>query len=188
MRLSLWCHHQVLGSVTKSRRVQKLYTISREILHICTVRSRELLCNWCLPSNYWWYHNVSCSSCDCLALCHLVFLLTVHPPLKKSHFGVNCDDETVWTGHYAANRSSRVSTYTCILLHRQQSPDGSHWLCSFTGGAQLQEAKYVESWPNTTSAWADWSRFDIPVDGYDGVHFPATLHQQYTRVSYLPLN
>jgi hypothetical protein len=23
-----------------------------------------------------------------------------------------------------------------------------------------QEAKYVESWPNTTSAWAGWSRFD----------------------------
>jgi hypothetical protein len=33
-----------------------------------------------------------------------------------------------------------------------------------------QEAKYVESWPNTTSAWAGWSRFDIPVDRYDGVH------------------
>jgi hypothetical protein len=24
-----------------------------------------------------------------------------------------------------------------------------------------QEAKYVESWPNTTSAWDGWSRFDI---------------------------
>ncbi len=33
-----------------------------------------------------------------------------------------------------------------------------------------QEAKYVESWPNMTSAWADWSRFDIPVDRYGGVH------------------
>jgi hypothetical protein len=33
-----------------------------------------------------------------------------------------------------------------------------------------QEAKYVERWPNTTSAWAGWSRFDIPVDNYDGVH------------------
>jgi hypothetical protein len=33
-----------------------------------------------------------------------------------------------------------------------------------------QEAKYVESWPNTTSARAGWSRFDIPVDRYDGVH------------------
>jgi hypothetical protein len=27
-----------------------------------------------------------------------------------------------------------------------------------------QEAKYVESWPNMTSAWAGWSKFDIPVD------------------------
>ncbi len=33
-----------------------------------------------------------------------------------------------------------------------------------------QEAKYVESWPNTTSNWAGWSRFDIPVDRYGGVH------------------
>ncbi len=33
-----------------------------------------------------------------------------------------------------------------------------------------QEAKYVESWPNTTSAWAGWSRFDIPVNRYSGVH------------------
>jgi hypothetical protein len=24
-----------------------------------------------------------------------------------------------------------------------------------------QEAKYVESWPNTNSAWAGWSRFDF---------------------------
>jgi hypothetical protein len=34
----------------------------------------------------------------------------------------------------------------------------------------VQEAKYVERWPNTTSAWAGWSRFDIPVDRYGGVH------------------
>jgi hypothetical protein len=33
-----------------------------------------------------------------------------------------------------------------------------------------QEAKYVEQWPNTTSAWAGWSRFDILVDRYGGVH------------------
>jgi hypothetical protein len=30
--------------------------------------------------------------------------------------------------------------------------------------ATNQEAKYVESWPNTTSAWAGWSRPDIPVE------------------------
>ncbi len=33
-----------------------------------------------------------------------------------------------------------------------------------------QEAKYVERWPNTTSAWAGWSRFDSPVDRHGGVH------------------
>ncbi len=36
---------------------------------------------------------------------------------------------------------------------------------------RVQEAKYVESWPSTTSAWADWSRFDIPVDRYRGVQY-----------------
>ncbi len=45
---------------------------------------------------------------------------------------------------------------------------------------------YVESWPNTTSAWAGWSRFGVPVDRCGGVTFPANLHQQYTGVSYLP--
>ncbi len=38
-------------------------------------------------------------------------------------------------------------------------------------GVLYQEAKYVESWPSTTAAWAGWSRFDIPVDKYGGVHF-----------------
>jgi hypothetical protein len=27
-----------------------------------------------------------------------------------------------------------------------------------------KEAKYIEIWPHTTSAWAGWRRFDIPVD------------------------
>jgi hypothetical protein len=48
-----------------------------------------------------------------------------------------------------------------------------------------QEAEYVERWPNTASAWAGWSRFDIPVDRYDT--FPAKEHQLNTGVSYLPL-
>jgi hypothetical protein len=47
----------------------------------------------------------------------------------------------------------------------------------------LQEAKYLEAWPNTTSAWAGWSRFDIPVDRYGGVH--SLL--ECTGVFYLPL-
>ncbi len=33
----------------------------------------------------------------------------------------------------------------------------------------IQEAEYIEGWPSTTSAWAGWSRFDIPVDRYGGV-------------------
>jgi hypothetical protein len=40
-------------------------------------------------------------------------------------------------------------------------------LYGWVGWACLtQEAKYVERWPNTVSAWAVWSRFDIPVDRY----------------------
>jgi hypothetical protein len=35
----------------------------------------------------------------------------------------------------------------------------------------LYPTKYVESWPSTTSAWAGWSRFDIPMDRYGGVHY-----------------
>jgi hypothetical protein len=35
---------------------------------------------------------------------------------------------------------------------------------------RTQEAKYIERWPNTTSALAGWSRFDIPLDRYGGVH------------------
>ncbi len=42
----------------------------------------------------------------------------------------------------------------------------------------IQEAKYLESWPSTTSAWAGWSRFDIPVDRYDGVHSLLILIEQ----------
>jgi hypothetical protein len=41
-------------------------------------------------------------------------------------------------------------------------------LCGVWLAYVSQEAKDVESWPNTTSAWAGWSRFDIPVDRYDG--------------------
>ncbi len=48
---------------------------------------------------------------------------------------------------------------------------GNSAIKQYTGWVDmLQEAKYVECWPNTTSAWAGWSRFDIPVDRYDGVH------------------
>jgi tetratricopeptide (TPR) repeat protein len=47
---------------------------------------------------------------------------------------------------------------------------------------KTQETKYVESWPNTTSAWAGLIGFDIPVDRYNGVR--SLLH--CTGVSYLP--
>jgi hypothetical protein len=37
-------------------------------------------------------------------------------------------------------------------------------------GVSTQEDKYIESWPNTSSAWAGWRSFDIPVDRSDGVN------------------
>ncbi len=39
-----------------------------------------------------------------------------------------------------------------------------------SNSVESQETKYVERWPSTTSAWAGWSRFNIPVDRYGGVH------------------
>ncbi len=57
-----------------------------------------------------------------------------------------------------------------------------------TGEGQIQEAKHAVSWPNTTSAWAGWSRFDMPVDKYGGVHslLICTSSTLGTGVSYLP--
>ncbi len=40
----------------------------------------------------------------------------------------------------------------------------------FGYSVMTQEAKYVERWSNTTSAWAGWSRFDNPVDRYGREH------------------
>jgi hypothetical protein len=57
------------------------------------------------------------------------------------------------------------------------------YLADAGGGDGPQEVKYIESWPSTTSAWAGWSRFDFPVDGYGGVHSLLGC----TGVSYLPL-
>ncbi len=48
--------------------------------------------------------------------------------------------------------------------------------------AKSQEAKYLESRPSTTFAWAGWSRFYILVDRIVE-YIP---YQHYTRVFYLP--
>jgi hypothetical protein len=66
------------------------------------------------------------------------------------------------------------STYSIGIVHIRK-------YCSING---------ADRWPNTTSAWAGWSRFDIPVDRYCMVWwsaFPANLHQQHTEISDLPL-
>ncbi len=57
-----------------------------------------------------------------------------------------------------------------VYLHRGKQGDGVGVGYSGKGTGwrkkerETQEAKYLESWPSTTSAWAGWSRLDIPVD------------------------
>jgi hypothetical protein len=49
------------------------------------------------------------------------------------------------------------------------------------GGGEVgfpKRTKYVENWPSTTSAWAGWRRFDIPVDR-------SALYQLNSGVFYL---
>jgi hypothetical protein len=43
-------------------------------------------------------------------------------------------------------------------------------MAGFLVVAQSQEAKFIERWPNMTSAWAGWKRFDIQVDRSGGEH------------------
>jgi hypothetical protein len=62
----------------------------------------------------------------------------------------------------------RKNSYKVRLGFLAGSPLTVRGLLLYT--VRFQEAKYVERWPNTTSAWAGWSRFDIPVDRYGGVH------------------
>jgi hypothetical protein len=57
----------------------------------------------------------------------------------------------------------------------------------YAGVYANQEAKYIESWPNTTSAWAGWSRFDIPVDRYGGVQSQLICTISTLGVFYPPL-
>ncbi len=57
-----------------------------------------------------------------------------------------------------------------FLVFFSLSPPRGQCTAEYKPGGATQEAKYVERWPNTTYAWAGWSRFDIPVDRYGGVH------------------
>jgi hypothetical protein len=69
---------------------------------------------------------------------------------------------------------SQVGSVTKSLMLQPKLIENSHIfgriLHHSVCKAITQEAKYLESWPNTTSARAGWSRFDIPVDWYGGVH------------------
>jgi hypothetical protein len=68
---------------------------------------------------------------------------------------------------------SKILSQTKRLNTQSGGPVRLLIFCSisiFLLASLLQEAKYVEGWPSTTSARPGWSRFDIPVDRYPGVH------------------
>ncbi len=53
----------------------------------------------------------------------------------------------------------------------------------------LRDYRYTRVLAHTTSAWAGWSRFDIPVDRYGGVQYiPCYVAPAEHWVSYLPLS
>jgi hypothetical protein len=68
------------------------------------------------------------------------------------------------TGNTTTDKSEYYTVHTIIALQN------TVMYITHTGVGLSKEAKYVESWPSMTSAWAGWSRFDIPVDRYGGVH------------------
>ena len=72
--------------------------------------------------------------------------------------------------NYRSSTLLRISRNIGRLLRQCGPTHETQWVYSLMVGG-CQEAKYVESWPNTTFAWAGWRRFDIPVDRYGGVHF-----------------
>ncbi len=66
--------------------------------------------------------------------------------------------------------SSCGTNQTLLMVLRQGLSYVALWKRNQMSIVKTQEAKYVERWANTTSAWAGWSRFDIPMDRYGGVH------------------
>jgi hypothetical protein len=86
-----------------------------------------------------------------------------------------------WAGYRTGSKYKLTCVFHFTLFIAIKLPPGNQ--CTVL----LQEAKYVESWPNTNSAWAGWSRFDIPVDG--GVHsllLCTRLHGGLLPVTRLP--
>ncbi len=71
--------------------------------------------------------------------------------------------------HHPSATMTSVHQVTVVFIHISRRPQGTSGPYH-SYNYPHQEAKYVERWPNTTSAWAGWSRFDIPVDRYGGVY------------------
>jgi hypothetical protein len=49
-------------------------------------------------------------------------------------------------------------------LRSQGSAKNRFGHCGAVLTVDITEAKYIERWPSTTSTWAGWSGFDIPVN------------------------
>ncbi len=80
------------------------------------------------------------------------FTLAVGPPSSFTTNGVGCWGGALW-------RACNLTSFSPCLT----GP------VDYLFTPLLQEAKYVERWPNTASAWAGLSRFDISVDRYGRV-------------------
>jgi hypothetical protein len=92
--------------------------------------------------------------------------------MKKTNIGAGSQIDLV-PAHGPTPPPFSIALEPAVLSHMAKQLVGG-WTGWGGGGITstdtLQEAKYVESWPNTTSARAGWSRFNIPVDRSDRVH------------------
>jgi hypothetical protein len=57
-----------------------------------------------------------------------------------------------------------------VHVHSDYKPGLIEYILHWYAMVPTQEAKYIEGWPNMPSDWAGWSRFDISVNRYGGVH------------------
>jgi hypothetical protein len=94
-----------------------------------------------------------CSNKPVLFLTTAAVSLHAHPQLKSA-----ASTKAVHTAPAETAYEDRPLTSSTVL-------GGGPVEADYAPGSwpvPAQEAKYEERWPNMTSAWAGWSRFDIP--------------------------
>ncbi len=120
-----------------------------------------------------WWENLVFSLCPSIAPPP-----APSPPISSYLKGINfwhCSLFVLTEGSWASGPGSTNLIFSSPSLPLELSqlfyPENQDDACAALAvSVTTQEVKYVESWPNTTSTWAGWSRFDIPVDRSDGVH------------------